>query len=159
LPLLKFQPSYKANNLLLTAFDRQHLEGGLFHLQEFVLNIHRIIKHQAQNILIYRRNSIPNNTPCCFGRFVHTYSFKYPRRKKSRTLRSGDRKVHGISDTLKWSSLLFNTPHTTDPLSLSNFWNDMTSYLIGAQTLPLTPLPMQKRFLQCVSRFCVTKYI
>jgi hypothetical protein len=29
---------YKANILSLIAFNRQHLEGGLLHLQEFVLN-------------------------------------------------------------------------------------------------------------------------
>jgi hypothetical protein len=28
---------YRANNLVLTAFDRQHVEAGLLHLQEFIL--------------------------------------------------------------------------------------------------------------------------
>jgi hypothetical protein len=62
----------------------------------------------------------------CFvrGWFLYTHHFKYPRRKKSGTVSSGDPTGHGIADTLKCSSSLITTLNTS-PIHCHRFLNGM----------------------------------
>jgi len=87
---------------LCIAFNRQHLEGGLLQLQEFVLNHSKNYKKLDAKLLIYGRNSNPNSTSQLLyyvGRFLQTHSFTNTRRKKYRTVKSGDSTGHDLPDT------------------------------------------------------------
>jgi hypothetical protein len=61
------------------------------------------------------------------GRLLYTHSFKHRHRKKSETVRSGERTGHGIPDTGICPSSLVNTLHTPPTRCHSN---GLTSLLI-----------------------------
>jgi hypothetical protein len=135
---------YEASSLsLVYYFDRQHLEGGLLHLQHIYLN-------DSKNCQITRGTSSPfmvtiasrtarfSSCTVC-GWLLYTHSFKCPDKKKFGTAWSGDRTGHGIPDTWKLLSSLINTLHIT---GISCHWRgfDMARYhlFLGVQALPPT---------------------
>jgi hypothetical protein len=105
--------------------------------------IYKIVKNSAQQVSIYCHNFIPNSQlslciVCCCS--LYTRSFKHLHRKKSGTVRSGDRTGHGIPDTWKLFSSLVNTLHTS-PIHChwTGFEITWHNFFLGVQTLSPTP--------------------
>jgi hypothetical protein len=80
------------------------------------LRIHKTVELTRRNsscFLIAISSRIPRlSFYIVLGRFLYTHSFQCPHRKKSGTVRSGDRTGHGLPDIWKWLSSLVNTLHT-----------------------------------------------
>jgi len=73
-------------------------------------------------------------------RLLYKHSFKLAHRKKSGTVRSGERTGNGIPDTWKCFSSLVKTPHTP-PIHChrTGFETAWHYFLLGLQTLSSTP--------------------
>jgi len=107
--------------------------------------VHEIITNSTKQMLIYGRNFILNSPlqlPCCvWGRLIYRHSFKHRHRKKSETVRSGERAGHGIPNTGKCPSSLVNTLHAPPTRCHSN---GMTSSLFRCADSAL-PRPKKVR--------------
>jgi hypothetical protein len=88
---------------------------------------HRTVKISAQQLSICGSiSSRRARFSSCFVRrwFLYTDYFKYPRRKKSGTVSSGDPTGHGIPDKWKCSSSLITALHIP-PIHCRKFLNGM----------------------------------
>jgi hypothetical protein len=112
--------------------------------------VHIIIKHQAQNILIY--DSIPNSTPCVLGDSCVIIISSIPTRRNLGLW--GPAAVAAMEYPLHENglrrSLTFYILHWSIVTEQGLKWHDIISYWCADCHLP--PLVMQKRVLKCFSR-------
>jgi hypothetical protein len=142
---------------------------------------HKTFKRSAQELLIYGHKFILNRklqflycvcvcacVRACVRerererereRLLYKHSFKLAHRKKSGTVRSGERTGNGIPDTWKCFSSPVKTPHTP-PINChrTGFETAWHHFLLGLQTISSTPLVRQKCVTKCVNRLRTTLY-
>jgi hypothetical protein len=131
---------------LCITLERYHLEGGLLHLQNTVVN-------DSQNCGITRRNSssLVSATSSRIlrfsfyivrGRFLYTNSFQYPYKKKSGIARSGDRTGHGIPDIYE-----------------NGFRRSLTRYILHRSIVTEEVSKWRDVFSSSACRLCVRKCV